>query len=126
MDGELVVVDHLGRSVFADMMQRRRLARYFAFDLLWLNREDLRGLKRKEKLKRILPSRSPHVLYLDHTRGNRSELFRLACQFDLEGIVAKRADSRYEDNPNSRNRIKIKNPAYSQKEGRADLFKRAG
>jgi hypothetical protein len=28
---------HLGRSVFADMMQRRRNARNFAFDLLWLN-----------------------------------------------------------------------------------------
>ena len=41
LDGELVVVDHLGRSVFADMMQRRHPARYFAFDLLWLNGEDL-------------------------------------------------------------------------------------
>lgn len=50
--------------------------------------------------------------------------YRLACQLDLE--VAKRADSRYENNPNVRNWIKIKNPAYSQKEGRADLFKRAG
>ena len=34
VNGELVVVDHLGRSVFADMMQRRHPARYFAFDLL--------------------------------------------------------------------------------------------
>jgi ATP-dependent DNA ligase len=36
-------------------------ARYFAFDLLWLNREDLRRLPlliRKEKVKRILSSRS--------------------------------------------------------------------
>jgi hypothetical protein len=31
--------------------------------------------------------------------------------------VAKRADSRYEDNPIARNWIKVKNPAYSQKEG---------
>ena len=41
-------------------------------------------------------------------------MFRLTCQLDLEGIVAKRA--------NSPHFIKIKNPAYSQKEGRADLF----
>jgi bifunctional non-homologous end joining protein LigD len=34
LDGELAVADHLGRSVFADMIQRRHLARYFAFDLL--------------------------------------------------------------------------------------------
>ena len=53
-------------------------------------------------------------------------LYRLACQLDLEGIVAKRADSTYEDNPNERKWIKIKNPAYSQKEGRGDLFKQAG
>ena len=31
LDGELAVADHLGRSVFADMMQRRHLARYFAY-----------------------------------------------------------------------------------------------
>jgi bifunctional non-homologous end joining protein LigD len=129
VDGELVVVDHLGRSVFGDLMQRRYLARYFAFDLLSLNGEDLTELPlltRKAKLKRILPSRSPHILYVDHSRGNGTALHRLACQLDLEGIVAKRADSRYEDNPNVRNWIKIKNPAYSQKEGRRDLYKRAG
>jgi hypothetical protein len=98
------------------------------FYLISLNGEDLRKLPllaRKEKLKRILPSRSPHVLYVDHSRGNGSALYRLACQLDLEGIVAKRADSRYEDNPNARNWIKIKIPGYSQKEGRGDLFKRS-
>src|SRR5688572_5561096 len=118
--------DHLARTIFADMMQRRNLARYLAFDLLWLNGEDLRHLPlltRKEKLKRILPSRSPHVLYVDHSRGNGTALYRLACQLDLEGIVAKRADSRYEDHPNVGNWIKIKNLAYSQKEGRGDLFR---
>jgi hypothetical protein len=41
-------------------------------------------------------------------------------------IVAKRATSAYEDNARNPHWIKIKNPAYSQKDGRADLFKRAG
>jgi hypothetical protein len=63
---------------------------------------------------------------LSAQRGNGTALYRLACQLDLEGIVAKRTDSRCEDNPKARNWIKIKNPAYSQKEGRGDLFKRAG
>ena len=83
LDGELVVVDHLGRSVFADMVQRRHPARYFAFDLLSLNGQDLTKLLlliRKEKLKRILPARSAHVLYVDHSRGNWTALYRLACQ----------------------------------------------
>ena len=83
LDGELVVVDHLGRSVFADMVQRRHPARYFAFDLLSLNGQDLTKLLlliRKEKLKRILPAPSAHVLYVDHSRGNGTALYRLACQ----------------------------------------------
>jgi bifunctional non-homologous end joining protein LigD len=105
LDGELVVTDHLGRTMFADLMKQRKLARYFAFDLLSLNGEDLTKLpllRRKEKLKRILPSRSAHVLYVDHSRGNGSALYRLACQLDLTRL------------------------AYSQKEGPADLLKRAG
>lgn len=72
LDGELCVPDHLGRSVFADLMKRRNQARYFAFDLLSLNGEDLRQLplvERKRKLKRILPSRSAYVLYVDHAKG---------------------------------------------------------
>jgi ATP-dependent DNA ligase len=84
-------------------------------------------LARKDKLKRILPARSPHMLYVDHTLGTGTDLYRLACQLDLEGIVAKRADSPYEEKPNDPHFwIKIKNPMYSQKEGRGDLFKRAG
>ena len=69
LDEELVVTDHLGRSNFAAMMTRRKQVRYFAFDLLHVDGEDLRSwplLRRKEKLKRILPSRSPHVLFRPH------------------------------------------------------------
>ena len=42
---------------------------------------------------------------------------------DLEGIVAKRADSPYQGD--ARNPHWIKNPSYSQREGRGDLLKRA-
>jgi ATP-dependent DNA ligase len=38
LDGELVVTDEHGRTVFASMMKRgRHDVRYFAFDLFWLN-----------------------------------------------------------------------------------------
>jgi bifunctional non-homologous end joining protein LigD len=129
LDGELAVPDHTGRTVFSAIMKRRHQARYFAFDLLWLNGEDLRALPllaRKEKLKGILPSRSVHVLYVDHSKGAGSKLYQVACQLDLEGIVAKRADSPYRDNAQEPHWIKIKNPAYSQKEALGDLFKKAG
>ena len=129
LDGELAVPDEHGRSVFAYIMKRRRDVRYYAFDLLWLNGRDLRGLPllvRKQMLKRILPKGSAHVLYVDHMRGSGTKLYHVACQMDLEGIVAKRADSPYEENWSDPHWAKIKNPNYSQKEGRTDLFKRAG
>ena len=62
----------------------------------------------------------------DHTRGSGTELYQLCCQLDLEGIVAKQSNSPYEENEQTPHWIKIKNPNYSQKEGRADLSKRAG
>lgn len=67
------VTDHFGRSNFAATIARRNQVRFFAVDLLHLNGGDLRGVplvKRKERLKRILPSRSPHVLYVDYTRSS--------------------------------------------------------
>ena len=78
----------------------------------------------RQELKQILPSRSAHLLRVNHIRGSGIGVYQLACQLDLEGIVAKRAGSLYEDNPNCRDWVKIKNPGYSQKEGRGDLFKR--
>jgi hypothetical protein len=48
-------------------------------------------LTRKKSLKRILPSGSANVLYVDHTKGAGQRLYELACQLDLEGIVGKRA-----------------------------------
>jgi ATP-dependent DNA ligase len=41
------------------------------------------------------------------------------CERNLEGIVAKRKNSLYRD---STRWLKIRNPKYSQKEGRKELF----
>jgi bifunctional non-homologous end joining protein LigD len=126
LDGELAATDELGRTVFEALMHRSQQVRYFAFDLVWLNGQDLRSLPlvaRKQQLKRILPTHSAYTLYVDHTKGAGNELYWLACQLDLEGIVAKRADSHYEHQPHKPYWIKIKNRLYSQKEGRGELFK---
>ena len=129
LDGELAVPDEHGRSVFASIMKRRKDVRYFAFDILWLNGQDLRGLPlvtRKQILKRLLPKGSTHVMYVDHVTGGGTRLYRLACERDLHGIVAKKADSPYEENSSDPYWIKIKNPTYSQNEARPDLLKRTG
>jgi ATP-dependent DNA ligase len=42
LNGELAIMDEVGRTRFAPMMKWNRDARYFAFDLLWVNGKDLR------------------------------------------------------------------------------------
>jgi bifunctional non-homologous end joining protein LigD len=44
LDGEIVGKDKIGRPIFLDLMRRRGDASYTAFDLLWLNGQDLRSL----------------------------------------------------------------------------------
>jgi len=63
----------------------------------------------------ILPARSPHVLHVDHTREAGTDLYKVACQLDLERIVAKRIDSRYEETGAIGQWIKIHNPSNRQK-----------
>jgi len=126
LDGEIVVLDQYGRSQFNDLLFRRGALYFYAFDLLSLNGEDLRGLpliERKARLRKLIRRGRSRLLYVDYIHERGCELFRRICELDLEGIVAKRAASKYRitDQP-SRDWIKIKNPKYSQKDGRAELF----
>jgi ATP-dependent DNA ligase len=54
--------------------------------------------------------------------GTGHKLFELMCAHDLEGIVAQRLQDPY--GPSAR-WLKIKNPSYSQNEGRRELFDRS-
>jgi ATP-dependent DNA ligase len=83
---------------------------------------DLRSLplsERRERLRAILPATSPIISEALSVAGRGCKLFDLMCANDLEGIVAKRLADR--DDTRAR-WLKIKNPHYSQKEGRDDLF----
>jgi bifunctional non-homologous end joining protein LigD len=96
-----------------------------AFDLLWLNGADLRGLpltERRRHLQNIMPKGSAIVCEPVSVTGRGHKLFELMCAHDLEGIVAKRLKDPY--GPGAR-WLKIKNPGYSQNEGRRELFDRA-
>jgi len=78
--------------------------------------------ERKQKLRSILPTRSERILYCDHVEGDGESLFQLACDSDLEGIVAKRKFDPYIEKQASW--LKIRNTSYSQWEGREELFGR--
>jgi bifunctional non-homologous end joining protein LigD len=66
---------------------------FYAFDLLWLDGEDLPAkplIERKRMLKRLLPPPpSSPILYAQHVERTGIEFYRLACDRDLESVVAK-------------------------------------
>ena len=111
--------------MFYDLMRRRGRPVFVAFDLLWLNGRDVRELtltKRKSLLRAIVPERSPAIMYAQHVKRDGRALFHAVCQHDLEGIVGKLARGRYD--LTAPTWVKVKNPAYSQREGRHELFQR--
>ncbi|PYR99269.1 MAG: hypothetical protein DMG16_18350 [Acidobacteria bacterium] len=128
MGGEIACLDERGRPNFRVLLFRQRQCIFIAFDLLYLNGKDLRTLpliERKALLKKLLRRRRSRILYLDHVEGDGVLLFEQIVKMDLEGIVCKRKDSPYKvtEKP-SRYWIKVKNPRYSQAEGREELFDR--
>ena len=118
IDGECVVCDDKGVADFDALRSalaggRAPNAFLYAFDLLELNGEDLRKLTwedRRERLVNLLKGKRIGIVLSEHIDGDGEALFRHACAMGLEGLVAKRRQSRYRSGP-SRDWIKVKNPA---------------
>jgi bifunctional non-homologous end joining protein LigD len=125
LDGEIVALDDQGRPSFSLMQQRtgfqpgkRRLPGrtsekvpiiYYAFDLLYLDGFDLRrvGLEQRKQLLKDRIESGELVHYSDHYPEKGLDLFEAAKQRGLEGIVAKKRNSCYEER-RSREWLKIK------------------
>jgi bifunctional non-homologous end joining protein LigD len=109
------VLDEEGRSSFQKLQNamddRGRSDVYFyAFDLLWLDGVDLRGAKledRKEALRALLANAPSVIRFSDHVRGGGPEFHANACELRLEGIISKRAASRYAET-RSKDWLKVK------------------
>ena len=124
IDGEIVCLDADGRPQFYELLARKGKPYYYAFDLLWLDGEDLRDrplLERKAKLRSLVPEKDSRLLYVDHIEASGVALFERVCEMDLEGIIAKRKKGLYREGTTW---YKIKNAAYSQAEGRGEVFDR--
>jgi bifunctional non-homologous end joining protein LigD len=123
LDGEIVCLDENGCSQFKELLYRRGRAVFLAFDLVWLDHVDLRQtplIERKNKLKKLIDlSQCSEILYAQHVEGSGKLLFEEVCERNLEGIVAKRRMGTYAEH----GWLKIKNPKYTQVEGRHDMFK---
>jgi bifunctional non-homologous end joining protein LigD len=112
LDGEIAALDADGRSSFSLMQQRtgirergRRTASprdipvlYFVFDLLYLDGYDLRRLplERRKTILAEITDASGNIRYSDHFPQGKA-LFDVAKRKGLEGILAKRRDSHYEE-----------------------------
>jgi bifunctional non-homologous end joining protein LigD len=109
LDGEIVVLDKTGRADFKRLqrrfgvqnpsaaLRREAPAAYYTFDLLFCDGYDLRNvalINRKALLGQLL-SANATVRFSDHQVEHGKELFEVARERGLEGIVAKRQNSPY-------------------------------
>lgn len=114
LDGEVVAYDEQGKPNFQLLQQigdnPSTALVYQVFDLLWLNghsTEDLPLIQRKELLKEAL-TETGSITYCDHIPEKGIEFFAQMKKMQLEGMIAKRADSTYSENHRTADWLKIK------------------
>ena len=124
LDAEIVVLDARGHPDFERLQSRinitdggearraaeRSPATFVLFDLLALDGRDLTGTDlriRKKTLREVVGPTGPG-LFADHVEKEGEAFFAAVRERGLEGMVAKRADSRYQAGRRSPDWIKIK------------------
>jgi DNA ligase D-like protein (predicted ligase) len=100
IDGEVVAFDEAGRPSFQHLHHRSSkpaAIRYFVFDLLHLNGKDLQGeplARRREALSSVVEGFD--IVFSSELAGSPDDVIQAVADVGLEGVVAKRRDSRYE------------------------------
>jgi bifunctional non-homologous end joining protein LigD len=112
VDGEVCALDEDGRPSFSAMQQAGPGTPivYYVFDLLEVDGERLIDLplsERRERLEQLLDRRNQTVR-LSEAFDDGNALLQAAKQQRLEGIMAKRLDSRYLPGRRTRDWLKIK------------------
>lgn len=122
-DGEIVLLDEKGYPSFANLLKRNRLKNkdkinllsktnpvsFVVFDILYENK-DLTNLSLMER-KKILDKYQDTDIFIKakYIEKEGKKFFREIKKLNLEGIVAKRKDSKYHINKRTDDFIKIKN-----------------
>jgi bifunctional non-homologous end joining protein LigD len=125
LDGEICCLELDGRTNFKKLLFRREWPHLYAFDVLTIDGHDLTSsplLERKRELLRIMPTIQTRLLYLDHIEQRGCDLFRVACERDLEGIVGKWTHGTYRTDGRATSWLKVKHAEYSQMRDRHELF----
>jgi bifunctional non-homologous end joining protein LigD len=104
LDGEVVIFDDQGVTSFQHLQnalheQSDQALRYFAFDLLYLNGEDLQSapLEERRRLLENLIKAGKHeqLQFSENIQGDGPEFFRQCARRGLEGMISKRRSSPY-------------------------------
>jgi bifunctional non-homologous end joining protein LigD len=103
IDGEAVVYGNNGIPDFQRLRRelgsrRCNAIRYHAFDLLYFNGYDLRGveyIERKGLLAQVLENAPQTFVFVEHLKDDGDTVFAKACELGVEGVVAKRLDAPY-------------------------------
>jgi bifunctional non-homologous end joining protein LigD len=102
IDGEVIALNESGRPDFNLLQHYRAEAsriHYFVFDLLVYNNRDLTQLpliERRQIMKSVLELDSSRIRITDYFEASAGDILSAARGQGLEGVVAKRRDSRYE------------------------------
>jgi bifunctional non-homologous end joining protein LigD len=123
IDGEAVVLGVDGIADFDALHSRKHEdeVQLYAFDILALDDDDLRGLplsmRKTTNLARLLARRPDGIFVAPFEQGEIGpDLFQAACRMGLEGLVSKRRDRPYQAG-RSKHWVKVKNrqhPAMSR------------
>jgi bifunctional non-homologous end joining protein LigD len=110
VDGEVCAVDEEGRATFSAMQQGSGTHVYYLFDLLEADGTPLVGLPLSERRLRLRALLDPGgaIVRFSESFEDGAALLEAAKEQGLEGIVAKRADSRYSPGRRSTSWLKIK------------------
>jgi len=112
LDGEVCALDDAGRASFSAMQQGKAGTPivYYVFDVLEVEGEpvvDLPLVERRKRLERLLDKRN-RTVRLSESFDDGKALYAAAKQQQLEGIMAKRPESRYLPGNRTRDWLKIK------------------
>ncbi|KIA83653.1 DNA ligase [Kaistella solincola] len=114
LDGEIVVLNSEGKADFGALQNWRSEADgdlvYYVFDILWLDGKDLKDLiftDRRAILSEIL-TENKTILLSEAFDTSGIEFLETARKMGLEGIMAKRKDSRYQTKNRTKDWLKIK------------------
>ncbi len=114
IDGEIIVVNEKGVANFSNLQNWRSEADgeliFYMFDILWMNGNNLMDLpltERREILKSLIPP-ADNIRISETFDAGATEFFEVAKQLNLEGIIAKKAASKYYPGQRSKDWLKIK------------------